>query len=57
MEIFFRRLRVANSADPSPIFLNFKPIQAFIVVILICKNKEDPMKNERARMLIRYSPL
>ena len=41
---FFRRSRVANSADPGPILPNFEPILAFIAVIVTCKNKEDPMK-------------
>ena len=43
MEIFSR---VAYSADPGPILWNFEPIQAFIAVIVTCKNREDPMKNE-----------
>ena len=56
-EDFFKRSRVANSADTGPVLQNFKPIQAFIAVIVICKNKEDPMKNGRARVLTRFSPL
>ena len=57
MEIFFRRSSVANSADLGPILPNFESIQAFIAVIVTCKNKEDPMKNGRARVLTRISPL
>ena len=34
-----------------------KLIQAFIVVLFTCKNEEDPIKNERARVLTRFSPL
>ena len=30
---------------------NFKLIQAFMVVLLTCKDKEDPIKNEAARVL------
>ena len=54
---FFRRSRVANSADPCPILPNFEPIQAFIAVIVTCKNKEGPMKNGSARVLTRFFPL
>ena len=32
-------------------------IQAFMHVLLTCKNEEDPIKNERARVLTRFSPL
>ena len=45
---------VANSAESGPILPNFEPIQAFIAVILTCKNKEDQMKNGRARVLTRF---
>ena len=54
---FFRRSRVANSEDPGPILPNFENIQAFIAVIVTCKNKKDPMKNGRARVITRFSPL
>ena len=30
---------------------NFKLIQAFIVVLVTCKNEEDPIKNEGGRVL------
>ena len=32
-------------------------IQAFIVVLVTCKIEEDPIKNEGARVLTRFSPL
>ena len=35
----------------------FELIQAFIVVLVTCKNEEDPIKNEGARVLTRFSPL
>ena len=35
----------------------FELIQAFRVVLVTCKNEEDPIKNEGARMLTRFSPL
>ena len=51
MEIFFSHSRAANFIDPRQILLNFKPIQAFIAVLVTCKNEEDPIKNEGARVL------
>ena len=35
----------------------FELIQAFIIVLVTCKNEEDPIKNEGARVLTRFSPL
>ena len=35
----------------------FELIQAFKVVLLTCKNEEDPIKNEEARVLTRVFPL
>ena len=52
-EDMFRRLRALNQVDPGPILPNFKPIQAFIAVLVTCK-KEDPMENGRARVLTRF---
>ena len=49
--VFFRRYRAANSEVSSGILPKFKVIQAFIVVLVTCKNEEDPIKNERARVL------
>ena len=43
--------RAANSAVHGCIRLNFKLIRDFIVVLVTCKNEEDPMKNEGARVL------
>ena len=37
--------------------LNFEPIQDFMVVLVICKNKEEQIKNEGARVVTRFSPL
>ena len=34
----------------------FELFQAFIVVLVTCKNEEDPNKNEGARLLTRFSP-
>ena len=54
---FFRRSRAANFKISSGILPKFELIQAFIVVLVICKNVEDLIKNEGARVLSRFSPL
>ena len=41
----------ANSAVHGWIRPNFKLIRDYIVVLVTCKNEEDPIKNEGARML------
>ena len=43
---FFRRSRAANSEVSCGILPKFELIQAFIVVLVTCKNEEDPIKNE-----------
>ena len=55
--IFFRRSRAANSKVSDGILPKFELIQAYIVVLVSCKNEEDPFKNEGARVLTRFSPL
>ena len=35
----------------------FELIQAFIHVLVTCKNEEDPIKNESARVFTRFLPL
>ena len=35
----------------------FEPIQDVIVVLVTCKNKEELIKNEVARVVTRFSPL
>ena len=42
-----------NSTIHGLIWPNFEPIQAFMVVFVTCKNKEDPIKNEGAREVTR----
>ena len=54
---FFRRSRAANSEISSGILPKFEFIQAFIVFLVTCKNEEDPIKNEGARVLTRFSLL
>ena len=55
--VLFRRSRAANSQVGSEILPKFELIQAFIVVLITCKNEKDPIKNEGARVLTRFSPL
>ena len=56
-EVFFRRSRATNSEVSGGILPKFELIQAFIVVLITCKNEEDPLKNEGTRVLTRFSPL
>ena len=55
--LFFRHSRAANSDVSGGILPKFELIQAVIVVLVTCKNEEDPIKNEGARVLTRFSPL
>ena len=56
-DVFFRRSRAANSEVSDGILPKLELIQALIVVLVTCKNEEDPIKNEGARVLTRFSPL
>ena len=47
----FRRSRAANSEVSGGILPKLELIQTFIVVLVICKNEEDQIKNEGARVL------
>ena len=53
-DVFFRRSRATNSKVSGGILPKFELIQAFIVVLFTCKNEEDPIKNEGARVLTRF---
>ena len=53
--MFFRCSRATNSEDSGGILTKFEHIQAFIVVLVTCKNEDDPIKNEGARLLTRFS--
>ena len=55
--IFFWRLRAANSEVSDGILLKFKLIRAFMVGLVICKNEEDPSKNEGTRVVTTFLPL
>ena len=54
---FFRRSRAANSEVKGGIPPKFELIQAFIVVLVTCKNEKDPIKNKGSRVLTRFFPL
>ena len=41
----------ANSTVQGLIWPNFKPIRDLIDVLVTCKNEEDPIKNEGARVV------
>ena len=36
---------------PGQILLNFEPIRVIIGLLVACKNEEDPIKNEGARVV------
>ena len=52
---FFRRSRAAISTVHGRILLNFKIIRDFIVFLVTCKNEEDPIKTEGARVLTTFN--
>ena len=54
---FFTNPRAAISAVHGGIPPKFELIQAFIVVLVKCKNEEDPIKNKGARVLKTFLPL
>ena len=47
----------ANSEVSDGILPKFKPIRAFMVGLVICKNEEDPSKNEDTRVVTTFLPL
>ena len=49
--VFFRHSRAAYSEVSGGILPKIEFIQAFIVVLVTCKNEEDPIKNEGGRVL------
>ena len=53
----FRRSRAANSAVRGRICPNFELIRTLIVVLITCKNGEDPFQTEGPRGLTTFSPL
>ena len=54
---FFRRVRADNSGVGGGIWLKFELIQAFMYVLVTCKNEEDLIKNAGARVFTTFLPL
>ena len=55
--LIFKMLRGANSKMCDGILTKFKLIQALIVVLIVCKNEEDPFKIESTRMVTTFLPI
>ena len=54
---FFRLSRAYSSVVSSGIWQKFELIQAFMHVLITCKNEEDPIKNEGTRVSTTFLPL
>ena len=54
---FFRRLRAASSVFRGRIWQNFKLILALIYVIITCKYKKDPIKNNQENVATPFFKL
>ena len=52
---FLRTSRATNPKVQGLIWPNLEPIQAFIDDLFTCKNEEDPIKNEGARVVTTIS--
>ena len=57
--LYFNFLDVQGqlTAVRGQIWPNFKLICTLMVVLITCKNEEDPIKNEGTRVLTAFSPL
>ena len=55
--LIFTRSRAANSEVSDGILPKFKPIQAFMVDLVTCKNEENPLENEGTRVVTMFLPL
>ena len=53
----FRRARADNSGDGGVIWPKFALIQAFMHVLVTCKNEDDCIKNEGAGVITTVFPL
>ena len=51
--IFRKRSRAAKSVVRGQIKPKFELVRDFLVVLITCKNKEDPIINEGARVITR----
>ena len=54
---YLRRARAVNSGVGGGIWPKFELIQAFMHVLITCKNEDDQFKNEGARVFTRFLPL
>ena len=52
---FFRRSRADNSGVSGGIWSKFKVIQSFMHVLVTCKNEDDFIKKEGARVVTTFS--
>ena len=57
ISIFIKFARADNSGVGGGIWPKFELVQAFMHVLLSCKNEVDQIKNEGARVFTRFSPL
>ena len=55
--IYFRPSNETNSVVGVRVWQIIKLIQAFMGVLVTCKNEEDPFKNEGARVVTKDLPL
>ena len=53
----FRRSRATTSKVSGGILSKFELIEAFIIVLVTCKNEEDPIKNEGAKSVNKIVPI
>ena len=51
MQLYCRRSRAANSLAGGWVWPKIKLIQTFMGVLVTCKNEEDPLKEEGARVV------
>ena len=49
----FQTLKGSYLRSPWSILPNFELVRDIMVVLITCKNEEDPIKNEAARVLTR----
>ena len=54
---FFRRSRAGNSVVSGRIWAKLELICTLTVVLITCKNEEDLINNEGARVLTTFSPV
>ena len=52
----YRLSMVANSVVRGEVWPKFEISQAFIAILVICKNEDDPIENESARLATTCLP-